>query len=183
VAFSPDGQILATASADTSVQLWDIPSGEVWSTIHVRSGEIHALAFAPDGRTLATAGASGTVKLWPVQRVSRQKIKHEIVVEERERMALRGHKHAVFAVAFAPDGKSLASAGRDGTVVLWDAVACQKLLEWKFPGPVEGIAFASDSRHLVTANGNGTCYILRVAGAENSAASTASNRRPSDLVK
>jgi WD40 repeat protein/serine/threonine protein kinase len=163
LAFAPDGQILASASADACVQLWELPSAEACGTIHVRSGEVHTLAFAPDGRALAVGSASGSVKLWPIQRVSRQKGKHEVVVEESQRIALRGHADGVFAVAFAPDGKTLASASGDGMIVVWDLVAAKKLLEWKLPGSVQGLAFASDSRHLVTANGNGTCYILRLA--------------------
>ena len=50
------------------------------------------------------------------------------------------------------------------TVVVLDMPAGKKEKEWQFPGPVHGLAFAPDSRHLAVANGNGTIYILRLSG-------------------
>jgi hypothetical protein len=69
----------------------------------------------------------------------------------------------VHTVAYAPGGSVLASTAEDRRVVLWDPVARAKRREWTLPGVVHDVAFAPDSRHLATANGNGTVYILRLA--------------------
>jgi hypothetical protein len=47
-------------------------------------------------------------------------------------------------------------------VILWDVAARKEWRAWKLPGPVHGVVFASDGRHLATANGNGTAYIFRL---------------------
>jgi WD40 repeat protein len=60
-------------------------------------------------------------------------------------------------------GEGIASAGRDGRIIVWDVAAGDKFREWHLPGPVWDIAFAADGRHLATANGNGTVYVLRLA--------------------
>src|SRR5437773_3535850 len=62
VAFAPDGKTLATASADQSVRLWNVTTGEVRATLRGHTDYVGAVAFAPDGRTLATGSYDGTAK-------------------------------------------------------------------------------------------------------------------------
>jgi WD40 repeat protein len=69
----------------------------------------------------------------------------------------------VTAVTFGPAGKTVASAGTDGRIILWDVAAGDRLREWELPGRVYDVAFAADGRHLAAANGNGTVYLLRLA--------------------
>ena len=104
VAFSPDGKTIAATLSDGKIQLWDIPTQTLKLTITESSGPL--LAFSPDGRTIATGG-NWTVDLWDTTT--------GILIKR-----LAGHAGRVRNVTYNPDGKVLATASRDGTVLLWD---------------------------------------------------------------
>ena len=64
VAFSPDGKLLASASAYKTVRLWEAGSGAARKTLEGHSAEVAAVAFSPDGKLLASASYDKTVRLW-----------------------------------------------------------------------------------------------------------------------
>jgi predicted NACHT family NTPase len=64
VAFSPDGQRLASASMDNTVRLWDIQTGTHLFTLDGHSDDVKSVAFSPDGQWLASASDDRTVRLW-----------------------------------------------------------------------------------------------------------------------
>src|SRR5437660_886607 len=64
VTFSPDGKTLATASADQTVKLWDMPPGQERTTLKGYAGFAGGVSFSPDGTMLASACHNSTLKLW-----------------------------------------------------------------------------------------------------------------------
>jgi len=66
MAFRPDGRLLAVATGDGRVPLWDPATGENLRTMSGAAGSANALAFRPDGRLLATGTGDGVVKIWPL---------------------------------------------------------------------------------------------------------------------
>ena len=147
VAFSPDGNLIASASGDNTVQLWNPTTGQrVGPPLTGHTAAVHGLAFSPDGKLLATAGEDHTVRLWDPTNG------HSVGAP------LTGHTDTVSEIAFSPDGNLLATAGDDGTVRLWDPTnghpAGAPLTG--HTKRVFGVAFSPDRRLLATAGEDGT---------------------------
>ncbi len=111
VAYSPNGDVVASAGTNNVIKLWDPDSGDLQHTLAGHTDDVNAVAFSPDGAILAS-GAGGwddpgeaTIKLW---RVSDGELLD----------TLPGHDNGVKCLTFTPDGSYLVSGG-DGTIKIW----------------------------------------------------------------
>ncbi|MEA5598987.1 CHAT domain-containing protein [Rivularia sp. UHCC 0363] len=103
VDFSPDGQMIATASKDTTVKIWNF-QGKLLHNFLGHQGTVYRVKFSPSGDIIATASWDGTVKLWTTKGKLIRELKHD---------------GSVYGVVFFPDGKTIASADGKGYVKIW----------------------------------------------------------------
>ncbi len=113
VAFDPQGGTLASGSADNTVKLWDVASGQLLRTFEGHQHSVNSVAFDPGG-TLASASNDAVVKVWAA-------------ASGRLIHTLEGHQGWVGSLAFAPQGGTLASGSGDKTVKLWEAASARSL--------------------------------------------------------
>ena len=113
VAFSPDDQLVATASEDGTTRVWDL-KGNLIRELKGHEGSVNSVVFSPNGQLIATGSNDRTIRLWD--------LKGNVVRE------FKGHRRSVSTIAFSPDGKYLASGASDGTARLWRVESLDELL-------------------------------------------------------
>jgi WD40 repeat protein len=161
VLFSPDGKELITVSEDKTVRVWDVATGEAVRVLRPPAGKgpegmLFAAALSPDGQTLAVGGFGPPDNPGAIYLIA--------LATGRIECVLRGHTNGIDALAFAPDGKRLASGSSDGTARVWDAAtgACQRTLTGHTQA-VYGVTFAPDGRRLATSSHDGMGRIWSVS--------------------
>jgi WD40 repeat protein len=181
LAFSPDGSVLATGSMDGSVRKWDLESGRLRATLVcaevIRAAKreaesamrkrglaheyepmplVESVAFSPDGRRIAAAfgepmipgkqAGVGVVQLWDAT-------KGEPVG------AITHHGNFVAQVCYSRDGSLLATAGGDGSVLLWNAATLKEVATISGDAPV---AFAPDGNRLVVSGREASLRLVTI---------------------
>jgi WD40 repeat protein len=150
VIYSPDGTRLATASRDHTVKVWDAAKGKDLLTLKGHAGNVKSVAYSPDGKKLASTSGKWhkDKKLWQGE------IKIWDAASGKELQTLAGHSDEIESVAYSPDGKWLASAGKDRTIILWNAASGKEVNTLKgHGGEIESIAFSPDSKFLASVGG------------------------------
>jgi WD40 repeat protein len=105
IVISADQKILISASADKTIKIWNLETGELLKTLTGHTSFVNYLAISPDGQILASASADKTVKLWDLNTGKLLK-------------TLTGHNSFVHRLLFSPDGQNLYSA--DATIKIWN---------------------------------------------------------------
>jgi len=113
IAWSPDGQLIASPSRDKTVRIWDVKTGTVIKTLRGHSHEASSVAWSPNGQYVASGSHDSTIRIWNVGSGSLLQI-------------LKGHTNFVYTVAWSRDGKSIASSSADSTIILWNTRAWEK---------------------------------------------------------
>jgi eukaryotic-like serine/threonine-protein kinase len=155
LAFSPDGKLLATASFDHSVRVWDFEKRQRVSVLQGHLNEVWAAAFTRDGKSILTAARDGGVKLWPTRPQPR----------DTEMTGAR------LPLGFSRDGKRLAALSRQNSVLFFQLPSGEISQEIPLEAPRGpmglpmrgGIAAAasSDLRTIATANPEGSVSVWR----------------------
>ena len=146
LAYTPDGRTLVSSAHDRSIRLWDVsdPRRPAPRGVIPRSGST-AIALSPDGRLLV-AGSPETFGVWDITDPA-----HPV-----ERATVRTPRSITYTVAVAPDGRTVATGGDEGTLRLWDIgdPARPSLTGTRSIGVTElsGVAFSRDGRTLAAAH-------------------------------
>lgn len=147
VAYSPDGRLAATASADATAKIWAAATGHELRTLSGHTDDIDAIAFSPDGRFIATGSRDKTAKLW----------------DAATGAEIRTFPHGngwILAVAFSPDGRLVLTGGWDSTVTFWNVATGEpvRTLSGLDKG-VNSIAMTADGRKVVTGSSDHTARL------------------------
>ncbi len=155
VAFSPDGSTLASGSYDWTVRLWDLRQLKELATLRRHSRVVWSLAFSPDGKMLASGSEDQTITLWDTSWAGNR----DSVPAEPVLGTLTGHTDGVVALAFSPDGKTLASGGnfQGQTLRLWDVARRRERARLRgHTRAIFAVAYSPDGQTLATGSADST---------------------------
>ena len=176
VSYSKDGELIASASSDNTIKIWQ-RDGKLLHTLRGHRDSVIDLAFSPQENILASASEDNTVKLWNADGKLKNTLNGhlgsvhrvvfspsgDLIASASEDKTVRlwnrqgdlvnvlfGHEKAVLAVAFSPDGATIATGDRSGTLRLWNRAGEVLQTISAHSLPIRGINFSPDGRRIVT---------------------------------
>ncbi|KPK84641.1 MAG: hypothetical protein AMS27_09400, partial [Bacteroides sp. SM23_62_1] len=159
VAFSQDGELAATGSADKTIKLWEVNTGREIRSYLGSAGTVHQLAFGPDGKQLASIDAEYKVKLWEVE-------------TSKEIQTIELPDDDILSVIFSPDGKFLVTGTEKNHAIIWDLETGNEIrrihpdtadipMQKSFGYPAaQTVDISKDGQFLLTGSNDRTAFIF-----------------------
>jgi WD40 repeat protein/serine/threonine protein kinase len=196
VAFRPGAgrAVLASASRDQTVRLWNPATGEATGVLRGHAGPVYGVAFSRDGTRVVTTDFSGTIKVWDADTGKEVRTFHGTVARaalspDGKRLAFTGaagtvqvrdvdtgdevlapfpaYAGSIMSLAFSPDGTRLATSGWNGLAAVWDAATGRRLHTLTgHRHTVMAVEFSADGTRLVTASWDRTAKLWDAATGE-----------------
>jgi len=154
--WAADGQTVGSSSQGGVVRIWQGASGQqVHGFFFDGTISMNALAFEPAGRRLAAGGMDGVLRIWPdgqaCQQMGNGNMQGQCLDKPQH---LMGHRAAIRALAWSPDGRLLASGGDEGLLLFWSPARSQTpLFKLQQSGPVLALSWSPDSKQIAVASG------------------------------
>lgn len=148
VAISPDGQILVSGSADKTIKIWTLKTGDLKTTLTGHSSGVNSITISPDGETVVSGSSDNTVKIWNLKTGDLK-------------TTLNVHYDSVRSVAVSPDGQTLASGSDDKSIKIWN-LKKGRLKDKNYGAHfswVSCVAISPDGQSLISGSGDKTIKI------------------------
>jgi WD40 repeat protein len=154
-AWSHDGTRIASAGADTTVQVWSASTGRIIYTYlgHQHHGGVPSVTWSPDGYRIASASEDKTVQVWPSD-------SEGLVLGQIKPITYRNHSDWVIAVAWSLNGKYIASGSHDKTVQVWNPDSGDLIRKYTgHSDSVKAVAWSPDSKYIASGSGDSTVLV------------------------
>jgi RNA polymerase sigma factor (sigma-70 family) len=161
--FTPDSKHVALVGADRTVHIWDVHTGNEIARVGkpdavgaIPRQAVLGMAFSPDGNLVAVVENDTVINVWDIKEN-----------KEAARLTVE-NKATLHACVFAPDGKTVAAPGRDGSVYRWEVAGWKKLPALEgHKGAVNAVAFSHDSAALASVGDDETVRVWDAATGKN----------------
>ncbi|MCT7950149.1 serine/threonine protein kinase [Ancylothrix sp. C2] len=150
IVISPQSYILASASWDQTVKIWNFKTGQLLHTLRGHQGYVNCLAISSDGYTLASGSWDRTIKLW---HTGTGKLIH----------TLKGHSNYIHSLAITPNNQHLISSSRDKTIKIWELNTGTPLYSLNTAGCVRSLDISSDGTLLATGSDDRTLKLWQIS--------------------